>query len=219
MPTYTPPDYTRKEELLHASTHFMGILLGYLGLILFSLKGLRIENLDFLITGLVFSLSLIALYTSSTLYHGFVDPKKKRIMKIADHACIYILIAGSYTPFTLLGLKGFSGWSLFALIWTIALLGVIFKIFYASRFRFLSTMFYILMSLTIFIDAKAFFANMPGDAIFWMLLGGGFYFSGTFFYLLKKIPYNHAIWHLFVLSGSLCHFVSIYVYLLPVKVL
>jgi len=212
---YVPEAYSRNEEIANASIHGLGIVLGLVGLVLISIKGVELENYVYLVSGVVFCVSLLLLYTSSTLYHIYKDHKKKRIMKVADHASIYILIAGSYTPFTLVGMKGTWGWTIFGIIWVIATFGVIFKFYFAGQFRFVSTLIYIMMSWLLILAGNEFFTAVSGNTFYWLLTGGIFYTSGTIFYLAKKLPYHHAIWHCFVLFGSFSHFIAIYVYLIP----
>jgi len=215
MTNHNAQGYTRNEEFANAATHSLGIALGVVGLVLMVIKGVELENYTFLVSGVIFCISMILLYTSSTLYHVFKNPKKKRIMKIADHACIYILIAGSYTPFTLVAMKGVWGWSIFGAVWGMAIIGVIFKFFYAGQFRVVSTLIYLLMGWFIVIAGNEFYEAISSESLIWTVIGGLSYTLGTGFYLAKKLPYHHAIWHSFVLFGSLSHLIAVYGYLLP----
>ena len=152
---------------------------------------------------------LMLLYTASTLYHSIPHITAKQRLKIFDHCAIYVLIAGSYTPFTLIGLRGHGGWWLFGVIWTLALAGVIFKLFYTGRFKLVSTLIYIGMGWMVIFAIKPMLQNIDTTTLAWLFTGGFFYTLGTVFYMSKKIPFTHAIWHVFVMLGSASHFVAI----------
>ena len=158
---------------------------------------------------IVFGVTLLLLYTASTLYHAIQHPVAKGRLKVFDHCAIYLLIAGTYTPFTLIGLRGPWGWGLFTAIWTLAIAGVIFKLFYTGRFKVLSTAIYIAMGWLVIVAVKPLLNAVDPVTLGWMLAGGLFYTLGTFFYHRESIRYSHAIWHLFVLGGSVCHFVAV----------
>ena len=155
------------------------------------------------------------LYTASTLYHSLRRPRLKRILKILDHTAIYLLIAGTYTPFTLVNMRGAWGWILFALVWSFCLFGIVWKLFHAERFIIVSTIVYVAMGWLVLIAVKPLLAAVPLPGIAWLLAGGLFYTVGVLFFALKRIPYNHAIWHIFVMAGSVCHFVAVMLYVLP----
>ena len=154
-------------------------------------------------------LCLLLLYIASTLYHAIQHPVAKGRLKVFDHCAIYVLIAGTYTPFTLVGLRGSVGWWLFAAIWTLALCGVVFKLIYTGRFKRLSTLIYIAMGWLVVVAIKPLLSSVDPVTLGWMLAGGLFYTLGTFFYHRESIRYSHAIWHLFVIGGSVCHFVAV----------
>ena len=158
---------------------------------------------------IVFGITLLLLYTASTLYHAIQHPIAKGRLKVFDHCAIYLLIAGTYTPFTLIGLRGPWGWGLFAAIWTIALAGVVFKLFHTGRFPRLSTALYVAMGWLVVVAIKPMLASIDVWTLGWLLAGGVFYTLGTYFYHRESIPYAHAIWHLFVIAGSVCHFVAV----------
>jgi len=160
-------------------------------------------------SAIVFALSMLMLYVASTLYHASHDPVAKARLKVFDHCAIYILIAGSYTPFTLIGLRGTLGWSLFAAIWALALAGVIFKLFYTGRFKVLSTLIYIAMGWLIVLAIKPVMEALDGWTLGWLIAGGLCYTLGTFFYHRESIRFSHAIWHLFCIAGTACHFVAV----------
>jgi len=157
----------------------------------------------------VFGATLVALYTISTLYHAIPKPAVKARLKVADHCAIYALIAGTYTPFMLGGLRGGWGWALFGVIWGLATAGMVFKLFFTGRFRRLSTAVYIAMGWLVVIAAKPIAEALPGSVLAWLAAGGIAYTAGTAFYHNRRIPYSHAIWHLFVMAGSASHAVAL----------
>jgi len=207
--------YTRNEELANIITHGIGAILSVIGLIL--LVVYAAEHGDaYHITGVsIFGATLILLYLMSTLYHTFQRPELKRVFRILDHSAIYLLIAGSYTPFTLVTIHGKWGWTLLVVIWTLAIAGVIFKLFFTGRFHLASTLIYIGMGWVAMFAIKPLFEQTPTGGLILLVLGGVLYTGGTAFYLWDKLPYNHAVWHGFVMGGSLCHFMAVYYYVLP----
>jgi len=209
--------YTLGEEIANSVTHGVGAALGVAALsILVTLAALQGDAWR-VVSFSVYGATLVLLYLFSTLYHSFQSEKVKRIFRIFDHAAIYLLIAGSYTPFTLVSLRGAWGWTLFGLIWGLAVVGIIHTIFFIDRFKALSAIVYIGMGWLIVIAFKPIVAAVPFGGIVWMLIGGLAYTLGVVFYAWKKLPYNHAIWHLFVLGGSISHFFGILFYVLPMQ--
>ena len=198
-----------RAEFLNALTHGVGALLSLIGgvtlITMASLWGSKWQ----LISAIVFSLSLIGLYTSSTLYHSTHEPKAKARLQILDHCMIYVLIAGSYTPFTLIAMREDGGWLIFGITWTLALIGIIFKLFYTGRFEVLSTLIYLGMGWLVIFAAGPMLRNVGTVELIWLGIGGFFYSFGTIFYLMDRIKHNHAIWHGFVLAGSASHFIAI----------
>ena len=160
-------------------------------------------------SAVVFALSLVALHLASTLYHAQAQPARKARLKVLDHCAIYVLIAGTYTPFTLIGLRGPLGWTLFIAIWSLAALGIVFKLFTTGRLRVLSTAIYVAMGWLVLLAIKPVYAALDAWTFSWLLAGGVAYTSGTLFYHRPSVPHAHAIWHLFVIGGSACHFVAI----------
>ena len=159
-----------------------------------------------LVSAAVFGLSLVLLYTSSTLYHFFTSPRWKARFQALDHACIYLLIAGSYTPFTLITLRGPWGWSLFAAVWTLAITGVLIKTLgKGKKDHWISTALYLVMGWLILLALAPLLRAMPVAGVLWLVAGGLTYSLGVVFYAWRRLPFNHAIWHLFVLGGSVCH--------------
>jgi hemolysin III len=203
------------EELANSVTHGVGLGLSLIGLGVLLALSIVQGNAWHILGCTVFGFSLVVLYTASTLYHSFQAPRFKRVFKILDHAAIYLLIAGTYTPFTLVNLRGFWGWTLLTLVWVLALFGVIFKVFFVDRFVVASTLVYILMGWSCVIAVKPLLSLIPTGGIALLLTGGLAYTLGTVFFACKKIPFNHAIWHLFVLAGSTCHYFAVVFYVLP----
>ena len=206
-----------KDELASALTHGLGAVAALAGgAVLITLAALHGDAWQ-LAASIVFGITLLLLYTASTLYHAIQHPVAKGRLKVFDHCAIYLLIAGTYTPFTLIGLRGPWGWGLFIAIWSLALCGVIFKLFYTGRFKRLSTFIYIAMGWLIIIAIKPMLTSLDTWTISWLLAGGLFYTLGTYFYHRESIPYSHAIWHLFVIAGSVCHFVAVTAQVLPAR--
>ena len=198
-----------RDEFVSALTHGVGAVAALAGsAVLIALVAIHGDAWQ-LGASIVFGLSLLLLYVASTLYHSIQHPIAKGRLKVFDHCAIYLLIAGTYTPFTLIGLRGPWGWGLFIAIWTLAILGVGFKLFYTGRFKLLSTLFYIAMGWLVIVAIKPMLESLDGWTLGWLLAGGVFYTLGTYFYHRESIPYSHAIWHLFVIGGSVCHFVAV----------
>ncbi|MDR1076871.1 MAG: hemolysin III family protein [Xanthomonadaceae bacterium] len=198
-----------REEIFNSLTHGIGALAALAGgAVLITLAAVWGDGWQ-LSGAIVFGIALLLLYTASTLYHAIQHPVAKSRLKVFDHCAIYVLIAGTYTPFTLIGLRGAWGWSLFGAIWGLALSGVVFKLFFTGRFKKLSTVIYIGMGWLIVVAIKPMLTLLDTSTLVWLLLGGVFYTLGTFFYHRESIRYSHAIWHLFVVGGSACHFVAV----------
>ena len=213
--TQTAENYTPLEEIFNSLTHGIGILISLAGMVLMIVFASRYGNANHIVSSAIFGLTLVMLYTASTLYHSFRKPMLKHVFKICDHSCIYLLIAGTYTPFLMVTLKGMLGWSLFAVVWTLIAAGILFKIFFVYRFNILSTIAYILMGWIIIFAVKPLLHSLPEGGIAFLVAGGLAYTLGTIFYAWKKLPFNHAIWHLFVLGGSICHFLAVILYVIP----
>jgi hemolysin III len=163
----------------------------------------------------VFAATLLLLYLSSTLYHAATDPVARTRLKVFDHCSIYLLIAGTYTPFTLIALRGHVGWWLFAAIWSLAALGIVFKLFFTGRFKLLSTLVYVAMGWMAIVAIKPVLAALDDWTFGWMLAGGLVYTLGTVFYHRPSMRYSHAVWHLFVIGGSACHYIAVLAQVLP----
>ena len=198
-----------RDEIANALTHGLGAAAALAGgAVLITLAAIYGDGWQ-LAGAIVFGVALLLLYTASTLYHAIQHPVAKGRLKVFDHCAIYLLIAGTYTPFTLVGLRGPWGWGLFAAIWTLAIAGVVFKLFYTGRFRRLSTAIYVAMGWLVLVAARPMLSALDGWTLGWLLAGGACYTAGTYFYHRESIRYSHAIWHLFVLAGSVCHYVAV----------
>lgn len=210
-------DQTIGEEIANSITHGVGFGLGIAALsILVSLAAMHGDA--WRVTSFaLYGTSLILLYMSSMFYHAFRGQRVKKVFRILDHASIFLLIAGTYTPFTLVSLRGPWGWTLFGTVWGIAILGIVLKIFFTGRFDFLSTLLYILMGWIVVIVIHPLLQALPFKGIVWLVAGGLCYTIGIIFYAWKRLPFGHTVWHLFVLGGSICHFFGIFFYVLPMQ--
>lgn len=209
---YDPKTYEPLEEKLNVFTHGLGLLLSIAALVLLVVKA-SIDGSPWRIVSFsIFGVSLIVLYTASTLFHNAKTPKLRKRLNIFDHASIYVLIAGSYTPFTLVTLNGTLGWVLFGISWGIALTGVILKLFYTGKYEKASTIAYVLMGWMIVFAIKPLIANLSPEGLQWLIWGGISYTVGAVLYSINKLKFNHVIFHVFVLAGSFCHFMSVYFY-------
>lgn len=201
--------HAAREEIANALTHGLGATAALAGgAVLITLAALH-GNRWQLASAIVFGACLVLLYVASTLYHASQHPTTKARLKVFDHCAIYLLIAGTYTPFTLIGLRGPWGWSLFAAIWALAVAGVAFKLFFTGRFKLLSTAIYIAMGWLVMVAIKPLLAALDDWTFGWMLAGGLSYTLGTAFYHRPSLRYSHAIWHLFVVGGSACHYIAV----------
>jgi len=201
------------EERLNAVTHGIGALLGIAALVL--LVVFNSDKTDWsLFSVVVYGLSIIILFSSSTLYHAVQVEKHKHYLRIIDHVSIYLLIAGTYTPVALIALEQSKGWPIFWVVWGIALLGLILKIFFTGRFEFFSVMLYLIMGWLIVIDFSNLANYIGSNGTLMLFTGGLFYTLGIVFYAINKIPFNHVIWHLFVLGGAICHFLLVFFYVI-----
>ena len=201
--------FTKSEELSNTIIHGIGIALAIAALVILvvlaSLRGDTWQIVSFSIYGV----TLVILFSASTLFHGFPEGKLKDLFEIFDHSAIFLLIAGSYTPLMLVSVKGALGWTLFGIVWGIACFGIVLKAFYVKRFVILSTLLYLAMSWMIVFALKPLIHNSSKISMIFLFIGGAFYTFGTIFYVWRKLKYHHAIWHVFVLAGSVCHFFTI----------
>jgi len=205
---------TRAEEIGNATTHALGALLSLVAItLLYQFAASQSDELK-LISSIVFGSSLLLMYISSTLYHSMRAPNLKHLFRIIDHSSIYLLIAGSYTPFTLVTLKGPWGWTLFVIVWSLAVAGIIFKMFFVHRFETLSTVIYLVMGWMVVVAVKPLYALLPLGGIECIVAGGLCYTVGVVFYVWEKLRFSHTLWHLFVLAGSICHFFAVLLYVI-----
>ena len=209
------PRTSSYEEFFNSLTHGAGAFLSVACLTIMVIFASLHGSARHIVGCSVFGASLVLLYTASTLYHSTRSPHLKHIFKTLDHACIYLLIAGTYTPFTLVTLQGGWGWTLLGVVWGIAIVGIVFKIFFVYRFRTAATIAYILMGWLAVFAIKPLLAGLSAAGLAWLVAGGLFYTVGALFYLMKRLPYSHAIWHVFVLGGSLCHFFAVLFHVIP----
>lgn len=209
--------YSRKEEVANAITHGIGSVLSVAALVVLivyaSLQGTVWHVVSFSIYGT----TMLLLYINSTLVHSLKEGKAKDVFEFLDHSSIYLYIAGTYTPFLLVAIRGTLGWSLFGIIWGVAVFGVLFKAYFVKKFLFMSTVFYIAMGWLIVIAWNPLSAAVADGGMTLLMIGGILYTLGTVFYVWRGFPYHHAIWHLFVLAGSAVHFFAVLIYVLPIR--
>ncbi|MBF0104892.1 MAG: hemolysin III family protein [Deltaproteobacteria bacterium] len=197
---------TLGEEIANSITHGIGVGLSIAGLSILVVRAALYGDAWQVTSFAIYGTTLVLLYLASTFYHAFQRPRVKKVFHILDHSAIYLLIAGTYTPFALVSLRGPVGWTLFGLMWGLAVTGIVFKAFFVERFGVISTAIYILMGWAIVFAIKPALGAIPAGGLLWLLAGGLSYTCGVVFYAWKKLPFNHTIWHLFVLGGSICHF-------------
>ena len=207
--------YSPIEEKINISSHALGFLLSIVAFALLVNHANMYGDVLHVVSFSVFGISLITLYAASTIYHSAKDLKLRNRLRILDHASIYILIAGTYTPFTLITLGGSTGWTIFAISWGMALTGIILKVFFTGRFDLISTFMYVFMGWIIIFALEPLINNLSYEGLVWLIAGGIAYTMGAVLYSIEKMKFNHATFHLFVLIGSFCHFVSVFYYVLP----
>lgn len=205
-PSWQNPIYTLGEEIANSVTHGIGLALAVAGLTVLVVLSAIYGDAWRVVSFSIYGGSLIILYSASTLYHSVQHPKAKKIFRTLDHTSIYVLIAGTYTPFMLISVRGTMGWTLLAIVWVMAVTGIIWKIFFLGRFEVMATIMYIFMGWMGVIAFRQMLVSIPPLGVTMLFAGGIAYTLGVIFYAWEKLPYNHAIWHLFVLAGSICHF-------------
>ena len=201
--------YSPGEELANSITHGIGIFIGIAVLVLLVVFSALRKSAWEVVSCSVYGTTFILLYLSSTLYHLARNPRTRQVMKVIDHAAIYLLIAGTYTPYALAPLRGALGWSIFGAIWGCALLGILYKALFIGRFKAFSLISYLVMGWFCVVAVKPLYRQLGTAAFVFFAAGGLCYTAGAIFYAWKSLPWSHAVWHLFVLAGSLCHFLSI----------
>ncbi len=203
-------DYPLHEEIIHSITHGMGVVLALAGFVLLIVRAAKFGTAWHIVSYTIFGFTLILLYLFSTLYHSLTQRTAKNVFARMDHAAIFLLIAGTYTPIMLTCLRGPWGWSMFGVVWAMALAGVVIRSIYLEKYRMLSTFIYVVMGWSFLIAYNQIITKIPPTSLRFLLYGGIAYTVGVLFYVWKKMPFTHAIWHLFVLAGSLLHFLAIY---------
>ncbi len=207
--------YSAREEIAHSAIHGLGVALSVAGLIVLMLTAGRTGDVWNIAASAVFGVTLILLYVASTLYHSIPSARAKAVLRVLDHAAIYLLIAGTYTPFTLVSLRGPWGWTLFAMIWGLALVGIALKVTAMGRFRGVSLALYLGMGWLVVVALKPLIAAVGQGGLLLLVLGGLSYTLGVAFYVWRRLPYHHAVWHVFVLAGSVFHFFAVLLYVAP----
>jgi hemolysin III len=207
--------YSDTEEKINVYSHALGIFLSIAALVFSLIKAVSHGDVWHIVSFTIYGISMITLYTASTLYHKTEDTVYRKRLKIFDHAAIYVFIAGSYTPYTLVTLKGTIGWVVFGISWGFAITGVILKLFFTGKYSRLSTAMYVLMGWIIVFAINPLIESIPSQGLQWLFAGGLSYTIGAILYSIKRIKFNHAVFHVLVLAGSIFHFVSLYFYVLP----
>lgn len=207
--------YSLGEEIANSVTHGIGAVLSVWGLTLMLVMAMNENDATRIASSIIYGSSLILLFFLSTLYHSFKHHSVKAVFQMLDHCAIYLLIAGTYTPFLLISLEGAWGYSLMAVIWGLAAFGVVFKVCYGERYPRVSLLTYLLMGWLILVAGAEMIARVPIEGLMLLAVGGLVYTLGTLFFIWDRLPYNHAVWHLFVMGGSVCHFFAIYGYVIP----
>lgn len=202
--------YSNAEERLNIWSHGLGLIASIIAFPFLIIKAITYSSFWDIASFIIYGLSLIILYAASTFYHASKNPKKRRKLNIFDHAAIYVLIAGSYTPFCLVALASELGWYMFIAVWVFALTGIIFKLFFTGKFDKISTAMYLLMGWQVLFFIKPLINALTSFSLNLLFAGGVFYTVGAILYSIKKMPYNHAIFHVFVLLGSVSHFLALY---------
>ncbi|QDP00492.1 PAQR family membrane homeostasis protein TrhA [Thalassotalea sp. PS06] len=203
--------YSLVEELVNSITHGVGALLSVAALTLMIIVATNAAQLT---SAIIYGTSMILLFLASTLYHSITHTSVKSVLKLVDHCAIYLLIAGTYTPFMLISLEGAWGYAILSIVWTLAIAGIFFKLIFKQRFPKVSLATYLAMGWLVVIAMPEMIANVATGGLILLASGGAAYTLGAVFYAIKKIPFNHAIWHVFVLAGSVCHFLAVYIYLM-----
>lgn len=207
--------YPAMEEKTNIILHAVGFILSIVALVLLVTRASLYGNAWHIVSFSIFGASLIILFAASTFYHSTQKPELRSRLRIIDHASIYVLIAGTYTPFSLVTLKGPTGWTIFGISWGLALTGIIMKLFFTGKYKLLSTLMYVLMGWIIVFAIKPVIHNLSSEGLFWLVAGGLSYTIGAILYSIKSIKFNHAIFHVCVLLGSVCHFMAVFFYVLP----
>lgn len=210
--------FTAGEEIANSVIHGVGALLSVAALVVLTVSAAGTGSVWHLVSFIIFGSAMVILYSFSAVYHGLTNRRAKDVFEFLDHTGVYLLIAGTYTPFALVALHGWLGWTIFGVIWGLTAAGILYKAFFLRRAVILSTLLYVGMGWIIVLAFKPLAESMIHGGVFWLVLGGILYTGGTVFYVWRKIRYHHAIWHLFVIGGTVCHFICILFYVLPIRV-
>jgi len=205
--------FSRGEEIAHAITHGLGTLLSIASLVVLIVLAVQRGSAQMVVSMSIFGATMVALYAASTFYHALTPPRAKSIFELLDHGAIYLLIAGTYTPFCLNVLGGGWGWSLFGIGWGLAAIGIVYEVVFRRPWKKLSLVFYLALGWLVAIAVKPLLESLPGPALWLLLLGGISYSAGAVFYAWRAFPYHHAVWHVFVLGGSALHSICIIRYI------
>lgn len=201
--------FSIKQEIVHSTIHGFGILFGIISIPILTALAAKNANIPAIVGASIYGFTFLMLFTFSTIYHGFQQPQVKKVLEIFDHISIYFLIAGTYTPFILIYLRNSFGFTLLIILWSLTLLGIIFKIFFTGRFEIVSVIIYLAMGWILLTGGKRFFSDMPSDVITFIIIGGGLYSIGIIFYLWTGFKWHHAVWHFLVLAAAICHYVAV----------
>jgi hemolysin III len=201
--------FTLQQEIVHSTIHGFGILFGIISIPILTALAARNANVPAIVGASIYGFTFLMLFTFSTTYHGFQHPRVKKVLEIFDHISIYFLIAGTYTPFILIYLRNSFGFTLLITLWSLTLLGILFKIFFVGRFEIVSLIIYVAMGWILLVGGKRFFSDMPSDVITFIIIGGVLYSVGIIFYLWTSFKWHHAVWHFLVLAAAVCHYVAI----------
>jgi hemolysin III len=201
--------WTAGEEVAHAVTHGVGLLAAIVGLVVLLVEAAATRDPWRITACAVYATTLVLLYGTSTLYHALSATRARRVFRVLDHSAIFLLIAGTYTPFALVSLRGPWGWALLGIVWGLGVLGITAKAIFGTRWPIVSTVIYLGMGWVVLVAAKPLVTHVPAGGIAWLVAGGIAYTAGIVFYAWTRLRYSHAIWHLFVLAGSACHYVAV----------
>ncbi len=207
--------YLPEEEKINIISHSIGFVLSIIALVFLLTHAKQHGTIWHVVSFSIFGVSLIVLYSASTFYHSAKKPKSRKRLRVVDHVSIYVLIAGTYTPFSLITLDRSIGWIIFGISWGFALIGIILKLFFTGKYKLISTLMYVFMGWIIIFAIKPLINNLSSSGLSWLVAGGMAYTVGAILYSIKKIKFNHAIFHILVLIGSVCHFMSVFFYVLP----
>ncbi|GAA0322372.1 hemolysin III family protein [Bacillus carboniphilus] len=209
--------FSKKEEIANSVTHAIGAALSIAALVLLIVFSSLYGNAWHIVSFTLYGASMVLLYTSSTLLHSFPEGKVKDFFEIIDHSSIYFFIAGTYTPFLFVVVEGALGWTIFGIVWGTAIAGTVFKAFFVKKYLFTSTALYVVMGWFIVLAWKPLTEKLPAEAIQLLVIGGVLFTVGSIFYVWRGFKYHHAVWHIFVIAGTACHFFCVLLYVLPIQ--